>query len=153
MSSLPFLRSGGLAAAIGLAAGSPAVGQERGPAKDLVTVEVETVGVGLTTGAPVVILHDPATDKTLPVWVGRAEAEAIARSLFGIKTPRPMTHDLLTDIIRTLDASVQEVRVTELRGETYYGAVRLQAKGEKKIVEVDSRPSDAVALALRTGAP
>jgi bifunctional DNase/RNase len=140
-----------MALTIGLAVSTPASAQSA--ARDsLITVEVATVGVGLITRAPVVILHDPVSDKTMPVWVGTAEAEAIARALFGIKPARPMTHDLLADMIKSLDASVEEVVVTDSRDGVYYGRVHLRTK-EKELVDVDSRPSDGVALALRTGAP
>lgn len=130
---------------------SPAAFGQTASRDGLVTVEVANVGVGVISRVPVVILHDPVSDKTLPVWVGTAEAEAIARALFGIKAPRPMTHDLLADLIRALKATVEEVRVTDSKDNVYYAQVRLRT-GDK-IMDVDSRPSDGVALALRTGAP
>jgi len=120
---------------------------------DFVTVEVETVGMDILTGSPVVLLHDPRSDRTLPVWIGTAEAQAIMRSLNSVKAPRPMTHDLLSAVIQRLKASVEEVRVTEQRDGVFLGEVYLLAPGKKKAEPVDSRPSDAVALALRTGAP
>ena len=129
---------------------SAALGQKE-PRDSFVTVEVSTVGIGVITRMPVVVLHDPVSDKTMPVWVGAPEAEAIARALFGIKPPRPMTHDLLADMIRALDAKVEDVRVIDMKEGVYYGQVRLRTR--QKVLEVDSRPSDAIALALRLDAP
>jgi len=129
---------------------TPALGQKE-TRDSFVTVEVSTVGVGVITRMPVVILHDPVSGKTVPVWIGAAEAEAIARALFGIKPPRPMTHDLLADMIRALDAKVEDVRVIDAKEGVYYAQVRLRAR--QKVLEVDSRPSDAIALAMRLDAP
>jgi bifunctional DNase/RNase len=85
--------------------------------------------------------------------VGAAEAQAIALALHGIVVPRPMTHDLMADLLAELGAEVEEVVVHDLRENTYFGTVRLRAAGEEKAREIDSRPSDALALALRTDAP
>ena len=151
MNDLLSLRRAAFAALLGLASAGPAEAQMR-PSDDLITVEVATVGIGLVTRAPVVILHDPLSDKTMPVWIGTAEAEAIARSLFGVKSPRPMTHDLLAEMIRAMDGKVAEVLINDSKGGVYYGRIHILTR-QKQIVDVDSRPSDAVALALRTGAP
>jgi bifunctional DNase/RNase len=118
----------------------------------LITVEVATVGIGLVTRMPVVILHDPVSDKTMPVWIGTAEAEAIARALFKVKSPRPMTHDLLADLVKAMDGTLEEVVITDSKDGVYFGHLHIRNK-EKKLVDVDTRPSDGVALALRTGAP
>lgn len=126
---------------------------QRGVDQDLVTVELSTVGFDQVAGAPVVLLRDPESGKVLPIWVGAAEAQAIAFALHGIAVPRPMTHDLMANLLSELRAEVEEVVVRELRGNTYIGSVRLRAAGEDKIRDVDSRPSDALALALRTDAP
>jgi bifunctional DNase/RNase len=120
---------------------------------DFVAVELSTVGLDGRTGSPVVLLREPLSGSMLPIWVGNNEAQAIALSLHGVIPPRPMTHDLMTSLIGALNAEVEEVVVTELRNNTYFGLVRLRVAGEKKIRDVDSRPSDALALALRTGAP
>jgi bifunctional DNase/RNase len=144
------MRSPLLACIVAATMASPALGQ-KAPRDSFVTVEVSTVGVGVISRMPVVILHDPASDKTMPVWVGAAEAEAIARALFGIKPPRPMTHDLLADMIRALDARVEDVRLVDAKDGVYYGQVRLRTR--QKVLEVDSRPSDAIALAMRVDAP
>ena len=118
-----------------------------------VPVELSTVGIDGRTGTPIVVLRDPGSGSVLPIWIGSAEAQAIALVLHGVVPPRPMTHDLMANLISELRAEVDEVIVTDLRNNTYFGVVRLRVAGEKKIREVDSRPSDALALALRTGAP
>jgi bifunctional DNase/RNase len=125
------------------------------PANDpaFVSVELSTVGLDGRTGDPVVLLRDPASGSVLPIWVGAAEAQAIALALHGVIVPRPMTHDLMASLLSTLRADVDEVVIHDLRNNTYFGTVRLRVAGEKKIRDVDSRPSDAMALALRTGAP
>ncbi len=120
---------------------------------DSVPVELSTIGVDGRTGTPIVVLRDPESGSVLPIWIGGAEAQAIALVLHGVVPPRPMTHDLMASLISELRAEVEEVVVTDLRNNTYFGMVRLRVGGEKKIREVDSRPSDALALALRTGAP
>ena len=120
---------------------------------EFVAVELSTVGLDGRTGTPIVLLREPESGTVLPIWVGSAEAQAIALSLHGVVPPRPMTHDLMTSLIAALNAEVEEVVVTDLRNNTYFGLVRLRVAGEKKTRDVDSRPSDALALALRTGAP
>lgn len=120
---------------------------------ELVSVELSTVGLDGLTGTPIVLLRVPDSDTVLPIWIGPAEAQAIALALHGVVVPRPMTHDLMASLLAELRAEVEEVVVSDLRNNTYYGLVRLRVAGEKKIREIDSRPSDALALALRTGAP
>jgi uncharacterized protein len=122
-------------------------------ANDTVPVELSTIGLDGRTGTPIVVLRDPASGGVLPVWIGAAEAQAIALALHGVIMPRPMTHDLMASLISELKAEVEEVVVTDLRNNTYFGMVRLRVAGDRKIRDVDSRPSDALALALRTGAP
>ena len=120
---------------------------------DTVPVELSTVGLDGRSGTPIVVLREPETGSVLPIWVGPMEAQAIALSLHGVVPPRPMTHDLMASLIAELRAEVDEVVVTDLRNNTYFGIVRLRVAGEKRTRDVDSRPSDALALALRTGAP
>lgn len=126
---------------------------QRGGDSEFVAVELSTVGLDGRTGTPIALLRDPASGSVLPIWIGAAEAQAIALALHGVIMPRPMTHDLMASLLSTLRAEVEEVVVHDLRNNTYFGTVRLRVDGEKKLRDVDSRPSDAMALALRTGAP
>jgi len=100
---------------------------------------------------PIVILRDKDGSKTLPIWVGMFEANAIALQIENISTPRPMTHDLLRNVIHDLKASVQKIVVCDLQDSTFYALIYLLINGE--VVAIDARPSDAIALALRTRAP
>ena len=103
------------------------------------------------TNMPIVILRDKEGQKVLPIWVGIFEANAIALQIENIATPRPMTHDLLRNVIRDLNASVQKIVVCDLQENTFYALIYLSWNGE--VVAIDARPSDAIALALRTRAP
>jgi bifunctional DNase/RNase len=126
---------------------------QREGSSEFVSVELSTVGLDGRTGTPIALLRDPESGSVLPIWIGAAEAHAIALALHGVIVPRPMTHDLMASLLSTLRAEVDEVVVHDLRNNTYFGTVRLRVEGEKKLRDVDSRPSDAMALALRTGAP
>ena len=126
---------------------------QTGAGGETVPVELSTVGLDGRTGTPIVVLREPVSGGVLPIWVGVMEAQAIALALHGVVPPRPMTHDLMASLITELRAEVDEVVVTDLRNNTYFGMVRLKVAGERKIRDVDSRPSDALALAVRTGAP
>ena len=103
------------------------------------------------TNSPIVILRDKEGQRVLPIWVGIFEANAIALQIENISTPRPMTHDLLRNVIQDLKASVQKVVVCDLQENTFYALIYLALDGDT--VAVDARPSDAIALALRTRAP
>jgi bifunctional DNase/RNase len=103
------------------------------------------------TNMPIVILRDKEGQKVLPIWVGIFEANAIALQIENISTPRPMTHDLLRNVIEDLKASVQKIVVCDLQENTFYALIYLSVHGET--VAIDARPSDAIALALRTQAP
>ena len=100
---------------------------------------------------PIVILKDVKSDTVLPIWVGMYEANAIALEIEKSSTPRPMTHDLLKNLIRGLNAAVQKVVVTELKNDTFYAVIWMDHAGET--VTLDARPSDAIALALRWDCP
>jgi uncharacterized protein len=100
---------------------------------------------------PIVLLKTADGNKFLPIWIGHPEAAAILMKLQGASTPRPMTHDLLTDMLAQLDARVIRITVTELRDSTFYASITIQQDGSE--IEVDSRPSDAIALAVRAEAP
>ena len=109
-------------------------------------------GVLSTPDGPVVLLKPRASELVLPIWIGRAEARAIERARTNVVTPRPMTHDLFTDTLAALDAKLVHVRVDRLRPDgVYTGTLTFIEDGVVKTV--DARPSDAMALALRTGAP
>ena len=103
------------------------------------------------TNMPIVILRDKDGDRVLPIWVGIFEANAIALQIENISTPRPMTHDLLRNVIQDLNASVQKIVVCDLQENTFYALLYLALDGGT--VAIDARPSDAIALALRTHAP
>ena len=103
------------------------------------------------TNMPIVILRDKEGQKVLPIWVGIFEANAIALQIENISTPRPMTHDLLRNVIQDLKASVQKVVVSDLQDNTFYALIYLALDGNT--LAIDARPSDAIALALRTRAP
>ena len=103
------------------------------------------------TNMPIVVLRDEAGERTLPIWIGMFEAHAVALQLENSSAARPMTHDLLRHMIEALGASVAEVHVIDIREGTFYALIYLKVQGE--VVAVDARPSDALALALRTRAP
>ena len=113
-----------------------------------------TVG-GLTldpvTKTPIVILKDTENKLNLPIWIGLLEATAMATEIEGIKMARPMTHDLLKTVLGEVGCSVESIEITDLKENTYYAAVNLTLSGKQLVI--DSRPSDAIALALRTKSP
>ena len=100
---------------------------------------------------PIVLLKTIDGNKFLPIWIGHPEAAAILMKLQGATTPRPMTHDLINDLINELDAQCTRVSVTELKDNTFYASITLRVNGQE--VDIDSRPSDALAVAVRTSAP
>jgi bifunctional DNase/RNase len=100
---------------------------------------------------PIVLLKTADGNKFLPIWIGHPEAAAILMKLQGAATPRPMTHDLFTDILAQLEARVVKIAVTELRENTFYAQITVAIDGAE--IEIDSRPSDAIALAVRAEAP
>jgi bifunctional DNase/RNase len=117
----------------------------------LIEMTIKGLMVDPITNMPIVILKDKEGDRVLPIWVGIFEANAIALQIENIATPRPMTHDLLRNIITDLQGQVDRVVVSDLKENTFYAIVHLTVRGER--VAVDARPSDAIALALRTRAP
>ena len=116
-------------------------------------IELSLVGVRveLPSNQPIVLLKEANGDRYLPIWIGAGEATAIAFALQGVETPRPMTHDLLRDILRETDVAVERILINELVDQTFYALIRMSANGGVK--EVSSRPSDAIALAVRINAP
>src|SRR6202163_3231235 len=109
------------------------------------------VSFDLVGKQPIVLLRTPHGNKFLPIWIGHPEAAAILMKLQNASTPRPMTHDLVTDMLEQLDATVVRITVTELRESTFYASITVQTNGTE--IEIDSRPSDAIALAIRAEAP
>ena len=103
------------------------------------------------TNTPIVLLRDKDGQRVLPIWVGMFEANAIALQIENVATPRPMTHDLLRNVIQDLRATVEKIVVSDLQENTFYALIYLVVDGDS--VAVDARPSDAIALALRTKAP
>jgi bifunctional DNase/RNase len=116
-----------------------------------IEVEVQRVAVDPSSQSPVILLEDKAHTLALPIWIGPAEAQAIAMQLEGVAPPRPMTHDLMKTILEQVGVRVVKVVIGELRDNTYHARIVLDRSGER--VEIDSRPSDAIALAVRCGQP
>lgn|SRR5574337_356085 len=116
-------------------------------------VEMKVRGLALDplSNMPIIVLRDEEDKRSLPIWVGIFEANAIALELEKIATPRPMTHDLIKNILESLDAKVAKVVVNDLKENTFFATIHLQV-GDAEVT-VDSRPSDAIALALRVSAP
>ena len=117
----------------------------------LIEMTIKGLMVDPITNMPIVILKDKDGERVLPIWVGIFEANAIALQIENVATPRPMTHDLLRNVIADLDGAVDRVVVSDLKENTFFAIIHLTVKGER--VVVDARPSDAIALALRTRAP
>ena len=122
-------------------------------AQDSGTVEtkVKTVMLDPASQSPVVVLETVADKKLFPIWIDVPEARAIALELENVKAPRPLTHDLIRNLLQTLGATLQRVTITDLRNNTYFAVLILNSKGQE--LQVDSRPSDAIAIALRMKAP
>ena len=116
-------------------------------------IELSLVGVRveLPSNQPIVLLKEAQGERYLPIWIGAVEATAIAFALQGVETPRPMTHDLMRDILRETDTQVDRVVISELVEQTFFAVIRMSSNGKQ--AEVSSRPSDAIALAVRINAP
>ncbi|MFO8101948.1 MAG: bifunctional nuclease family protein [Dehalococcoidia bacterium] len=117
----------------------------------MIEMKVENILVSTVNDSRVVLLKEAEGERYLPLWVGAAEANAIALKLENVEVPRPLTHDLAKSVIESLGASVEEVLVTELREEIFYGIMVLNRSGQE--LRIDSRPSDCMAIALRFDAP
>ncbi len=116
-----------------------------------VEMKIRGLIVDPSTNMPIVLLKDPQSEALLPIWVGIYEAQAIALEVEKTQAPRPLTHDLLKNLVHGLNAQVQRVVVTELKDDTFYAVIWMEQNGE--VVAMDSRPSDALALALRADCP
>ena len=112
-----------------------------------IEMRIKGLVVDPITKMPIVVLEDMRSEKILPIWIGVFEANAIALTIENIPTPRPMTHDLLKNVMNKFDISIDRVVVTDVRNNTFYAAIYCRAQGQEWVV--DSRPSDAIALALR----
>ena len=124
--------------------------KETGEAMEL-EMKIKGLMIDPITNMPIIILRDPASSAVLPIWVGIFEANAIALQIEKIATPRPMTHDLLKSILSGLKTTVDKIVITDLKENTFYATIHLNHEGQS--FPIDSRPSDAIALALRTGSP
>lgn len=117
-------------------------------------IEMRVMGIALDTrtGSPIVVLHDKENRKALPIWIGSAEASAIIRKIENLSVARPMTHDLIIDIIRKTGFDLDRVEIHDVEKETYFASLVLVDKEGKETL-IDSRPSDAIAVAIRIDAP
>jgi uncharacterized protein len=123
-----------------------------GNREDFILMMVGGITLDPSTKMPIVVLKDPDNKLNLPIWVGPLEATAMATELEGIKPQRPMTHDLMRNLLAEFGAVVESVEVTELRDNTYFARIILKTR-EGRALEIDSRPSDAIAIALRSKSP
>ncbi len=116
-------------------------------------IEMKVMGIALDTrtGSPIVVLHDLDNRKALPIWIGSAEASAIIRKIEKLSVARPMTHDLIISIVQKTGYKIDRIEINDVEKETYYATI-FMTKGEETI-EIDSRPSDAIAVAMRAEAP
>ena len=117
----------------------------------MVEVQIDSIRVSLMSQQRIVILKEIDSDRFLPIWIGAYEAEAITLSLQEIEVTRPLTHDLLRNVLTDLGAEVMRVNITELRDDVFYARILIQVNGRE--LEIDSRPSDALALAVRVHTP
>jgi bifunctional DNase/RNase len=117
----------------------------------MIEVEVHQLGIESSSQAYVVILREKGGERILPIWIGQPEAESIAMERNGMKPARPLTHDLCKRLIVGLGATLTRVHITRVKDNTYFAELHLQRGGE--VVQIDARPSDSIALALRCGAP
>ena len=117
------------------------------------TVEMKITGLMIdpVSNMPIIILKSESGEEVLPIWVGIFEANAIAMQMESIVSPRPMTHDLLKNVIEGLEATIRRIEITDLKENTFFAVINLDRGGQD--LQIDSRPSDAMALALRAGAP
>jgi bifunctional DNase/RNase len=123
-----------------------------GDRKDFLLMVVAGVALDPSTKLPIVMLKDPDNKLNLPIWVGPLEATSMATELEGVKPVRPMTHDLIRNMLAEFGSTVECVEVTDLRENTYFAQILIKTR-EGKAIAIDSRPSDALALALRTKSP
>lgn len=116
-------------------------------------IEMKVMGIALDvrTNSPIVVLHDLDNRKALPIWIGSAEASAIIRCIEGLVVTRPMTHDLIANMIEQTGYKLDKIEINDVERETYFATLYLSKDGQ--VIEIDSRPSDAIAIAMRCEAP
>lgn len=117
----------------------------------MIEMTVTGIALDLRSGLPLVLLNDAEQDYTLPIWIGHAEAQAIARALEGIETERPLTHDLMLNAIDVFTQGVESIEIHSFENSTFYASLNLRDE-EDNLITMDSRPSDAIAIALRAEA-
>ena len=122
-----------------------------GEGEGAVLMEVKGLMIDPSSNNPIVILRDPDSEAFLPIWIGLFEASAIQLALEDVESPRPRTHDLLASVLGSLESKVEKIVVADLRDQTFFAVIHIVRDGHE--LEVDARPSDAIALALRTGSP
>ena len=118
----------------------------------LIEMQVMGIAIDTRTGSPIVVLQDKDNRRALPIWIGSAEASAIIRVIENIRVQRPMTHDLIVNMIEDLGYEIVKVEITDVEKETFFSSIVLQNKKGEEVV-IDSRPSDAIAVAIRVDAP
>ena len=118
-------------------------------------IEMRVMGIALDTrsGSPIVVLNDKENRKALPIWIGSAEASAIIRKIENITSTRPMTHDLFISIAQQSEFEITKVEINDVDDQTYFSTIFMYNKELNKTIEIDSRPSDAIAIALRAEVP
>lgn len=117
-------------------------------------IQMKVMGIALDTrtGSPIVVLHDKENRRALPIWIGSAEASSIIRKIENLSVSRPMTHDLIISMIDKTGYKISKVEINDVEKETYYAIIYLEDKNGQ-FVEIDARPSDAIAIAIRVDAP
>jgi hypothetical protein len=130
---------------------SVAVSVEKKDEDSLQEMEIEALGFDRVTRTPIVLLTDKKKETVLPIWIGLCEARSIEIGLSGVIPPRPLTYDLVAAMVRTLNAEVKRVVITDLRDQVFYAQVVMSVNG--KVSNIDARPSDAIALATRMKSP
>jgi len=118
---------------------------------DMIEMKVEGLVFDPLTNTPIIILKDKEGEKSLPIWVGYPEATAIALQMETVVTPRPMTHDLIKNLLTGINVDVSHICVNDLKDNTFYAVISINT--DRGVIEIDSRPSDAIAVALRVEAP
>jgi uncharacterized protein len=117
----------------------------------LIEAEIGGLALDITTNSPVVTLTPKESDKVLPIWIGHYEAWAIGMEMSGVVSKRPLTHDLLYQIIKSMGGEIEKIAVTDLKDQTFYAKISIKFNGS--MIEVDARPSDSIAIALKAKAP